>query len=81
KSAYLVIRHPQVKRIDPVRAYTFGVLYFVEGSLNIVDIELPEDLPLIEAHAIGLNLRSFPRLSAYSFIWISNAITNQSTLF
>ncbi|KAL7174651.1 hypothetical protein ACSBR2_033819 [Camellia fascicularis] len=46
KMTYLVIRHPQVKRIDTVRAYTFGVLYFVE-----VDIELPEELPLKEAHA------------------------------
>uniref|UniRef100_A0A9I9DA80 Cation efflux protein transmembrane domain-containing protein n=1 Tax=Cucumis melo TaxID=3656 RepID=A0A9I9DA80_CUCME len=27
---YLVIRHPEVKRVDTVRAYTFGVLYFVE---------------------------------------------------
>ena len=33
KLTYLVIRHPQVKRIDTVRAYTFGVLYFVEVSL------------------------------------------------
>lgn len=32
KLTYLVIRHPQVKRIDTVRAYTFGVLYFVEVS-------------------------------------------------
>jgi len=30
KLTYLVIRHPQVKRVDTVRAYTFGVLYFVE---------------------------------------------------
>ncbi|KAK9941367.1 hypothetical protein M0R45_017973 [Rubus argutus] len=45
---YVVIRHPQVKRIDTVRAYTFGVLYFVE-----VDIELPEKLSLKESHAIG----------------------------
>ncbi|KAK3204986.1 hypothetical protein Dsin_019032 [Dipteronia sinensis] len=53
KLTYLVIRHPKVKRIDTVRAYTFGVLYFVE-----VDIELPEDLPLIEAHAIGETLQN-----------------------
>lgn len=33
KLTYLVIRHPQVKRIDTVRAYTFGVLYFVEVRL------------------------------------------------
>ncbi|KAL3828895.1 hypothetical protein ACJIZ3_017697 [Penstemon smallii] len=52
KLTYLVIRHPQVKRIDTVRAYTFGVLYFVE-----VDIELPEDLPLKEAHSIGETLQ------------------------
>ncbi|KAG4167725.1 hypothetical protein ERO13_A13G214000v2 [Gossypium hirsutum] len=52
KLTYLVIRHPQVKRVDTVRAYTFGVLYFVE-----VDIELPEDLPLKEAHTIGETLQ------------------------
>ncbi|XP_019224128.1 PREDICTED: metal tolerance protein 4-like isoform X2 [Nicotiana attenuata] len=59
KLTYLVIRHPQVKRVDTVRAYTFGVLYFVE-----VDIELPEDLPLKEAHTIGetlqINLEKLP---------------------
>ncbi|KAJ4724100.1 Metal tolerance protein [Melia azedarach] len=53
KLTYLVIRHPEIKRIDTVRAYTFGVLYFVE-----VDIELPEDLPLKEAHAIGETLQN-----------------------
>ncbi|KAL6966318.1 Metal tolerance protein 4 [Sarracenia purpurea var. burkii] len=52
KLTYLVIRHPQIKRIDTVRAYTFGVLYFVE-----VDIELPEDLALKEAHTIGESLQ------------------------
>ncbi|KAJ8539869.1 hypothetical protein K7X08_014121 [Anisodus acutangulus] len=52
KLTYLVMRHPQVKRVDTVRAYTFGVLYFVE-----VDIELPEDLPLKEAHIIGEGLQ------------------------
>ncbi|XP_022157336.1 metal tolerance protein 4 [Momordica charantia] len=52
KLTYLVIRHPGVKRVDTVRAYTFGVLYFVE-----VDIELPEELPLKEAHAIGETLQ------------------------
>jgi cation diffusion facilitator family transporter len=52
KLTYLVLRHPGVKRIDTVRAYTFGVLYFVE-----VDIELPEDLPLKEAHFIGETLQ------------------------
>uniref|UniRef100_A0A0D9Z481 Uncharacterized protein n=2 Tax=Oryza TaxID=4527 RepID=A0A0D9Z481_9ORYZ len=53
KLTYLAIRHhPQIKRVDTVRAYTFGVLYFVE-----VDIELPEELPLKEAHAIGESLQ------------------------
>ncbi|KAK9736041.1 hypothetical protein RND81_04G246300 [Saponaria officinalis] len=52
KLTYLVLRHPQVKRIDTVRAYTFGVLYFVE-----VDIELPEEIHLKEAHAIGETLQ------------------------
>ncbi|KAF3947049.1 hypothetical protein CMV_026766 [Castanea mollissima] len=52
KLTYLVMRHPQVKRIDTVRAYTFGVLYFVE-----VDIELPEELCLKEAHTIGETLQ------------------------
>ncbi|CAA7401299.1 unnamed protein product [Spirodela intermedia] len=53
KLTYLVImHHPEIKRVDTVRAYTFGVLYFVE-----VDIELPEDLPLKEAHAIGESLQ------------------------
>ncbi|KAL2470462.1 putative metal tolerance protein C3 [Abeliophyllum distichum] len=53
KLTYLVMRHPQVKRVDTVRAYTFGVLYFVE-----VDIELPKDLPLNEAHTIGETLQT-----------------------
>ncbi|MBA0603300.1 hypothetical protein Gorai_003450 [Gossypium raimondii] len=53
KLAYLVLRHhPQIKRVDTVRAYTFGILFFVE-----VDIELPEDLPLKETHAIGESLQ------------------------
>ncbi|XP_021282049.1 metal tolerance protein 4-like isoform X2 [Herrania umbratica] len=53
KLTYLVLRHhPQIKRVDTVRAYTFGVLFFVE-----VDIELPEYLPLKEAHAIGESLQ------------------------
>ncbi|XP_055801906.1 metal tolerance protein 4-like [Solanum dulcamara] len=53
KLTYLVLRHDsQIKRVDTVRAYTFGVLYFVE-----VDIELPEDLPLKKAHVIGESLQ------------------------
>lgn len=31
KLTYLVLRHhPKINRVDTVRAYTFGVLYFVE---------------------------------------------------
>ncbi|OIW14104.1 hypothetical protein TanjilG_19483 [Lupinus angustifolius] len=52
KLTYVTVMHPQIKRVDTVRAYTFGALYFVE-----VDIELPEDLPLKEAHAIGESLQ------------------------
>lgn len=52
KLTYLVIMHSQIKRIDTVRAYTFGVLYFVE-----VDIELAENLPLREAHNIGESIQ------------------------
>ncbi|XP_010524701.1 PREDICTED: putative metal tolerance protein C3 isoform X1 [Tarenaya hassleriana] len=55
KLTYLVLFHgcDGIKRIDTVRAYTFGLLYFVE-----VDIELPEDMPLREAHAIGEMLQT-----------------------
>lgn len=37
KLTYLVIRHPQVQRIETVRSYTFGALYFVEVSYAIWD--------------------------------------------
>ncbi|XP_058727407.1 metal tolerance protein 4-like [Vicia villosa] len=53
KLTYLVLRHPGVKRVDTVRAYTAGVLYFVE-----VDIELPKDIPLTESHNIGESLQT-----------------------
>ncbi|CAH8384620.1 unnamed protein product [Eruca vesicaria subsp. sativa] len=54
KLTYLVLRQvaDNIRCVDTVRAYTFGVLYFVE-----VDIELPENLPLKEAHAIGETLQ------------------------
>uniref|UniRef100_A0A0D6QSQ3 Uncharacterized protein n=1 Tax=Araucaria cunninghamii TaxID=56994 RepID=A0A0D6QSQ3_ARACU len=53
KLTYLVLSHdPVIKHVDTVRAYTFGVLYFVE-----VDIELPDNLPLKEAHTIGESLQ------------------------
>lgn len=40
--------HKAVRHIDTVRAYTFGSHYFVE-----VDIVLPSDMPLRDAHDIG----------------------------
>jgi len=46
---YLAMKQDtRVKRVDTVRAYSFGALYFVE-----VDIELSEDMRLREAHTIG----------------------------
>ncbi|KAK4353690.1 hypothetical protein RND71_025884 [Anisodus tanguticus] len=44
--------HKAIKHIDTVRAYTFGFHYFVE-----VDIVLPADMPLQEAHDIGESLQ------------------------
>lgn len=44
KLTYLVIRHPQVKRVDTVRAYTFGVLYFVEVSLLNISSSIYNDI-------------------------------------
>ncbi|XAR72052.1 hypothetical protein NMG60_11018548 [Bertholletia excelsa] len=40
--------HKAIRHIDTVRAYTFGSHYFVE-----VDIVLPANMPLREAHDIG----------------------------
>lgn len=40
--------HKAIRHIDTVRAYTFGSHYFVE-----VDIVLPRDMPLQQAHDIG----------------------------
>ncbi|CAM6010272.1 unnamed protein product [Sphagnum balticum] len=54
KVTVITINHDsRIKRIDTVRAYTFGSLYFVE-----VDIELPEVMPLKEAHDIGEDLQT-----------------------
>ncbi|KAF9598881.1 hypothetical protein IFM89_032735 [Coptis chinensis] len=44
--------HKAIRHIDTVRAYTFGSQYFVE-----VDIVLPSDMPLREAHDIGESLQ------------------------
>ncbi|XP_014503172.1 metal tolerance protein 10 isoform X2 [Vigna radiata var. radiata] len=53
KLTYLIWNHhEEVKHIDTVRAYTFGAHYFVE-----VDIVLPEDMPLNQAHNIGETLQ------------------------
>ncbi|KAK4787127.1 hypothetical protein SAY86_010960 [Trapa natans] len=49
KLTYLTWNHHQeIRHIDTVRAYTFGSHYFVE-----VDIVLPEDMLLNQAHNIG----------------------------
>ncbi|WJX93254.1 Metal tolerance protein 10 [Trifolium repens] len=53
KLTYLIWNHhEEVKHIDTVRAYTFGAHYFVE-----VDIVLPKDMPLNQAHNIGETLQ------------------------
>lgn len=53
KLIYLIWNHhEQIKHIDTVRAYTFGAHYFVE-----VDIVLPEDMLLHQAHNIGETLQ------------------------
>ncbi|XP_050370651.1 metal tolerance protein 10-like [Argentina anserina] len=49
KLTYLSWNHDkEIKHIETVRAYTFGVNYFVE-----VDIVLPGDMSLSDAHNIG----------------------------
>lgn len=53
KLTYLIWNHHEaIKHIDTVRAYTFGSHYFVE-----VDIVLPEEMVLFEAHNIGEDLQ------------------------
>lgn len=53
KLTYLIWNHhSEVKHIDTVKAYTFGSHYFVE-----VDIVLPKDMPLHQAHNIGETLQ------------------------
>lgn len=49
KLTYLIWNHDEeIRHIDTVRAYTFGTHYFVE-----VDVVLPGDMPLSQAHDIG----------------------------
>ena len=45
--------HPKIVCIDTVRAYTFGPNFFVE-----VDVVLPEEMPLRQAHDIGESLQN-----------------------
>ncbi|RRT75279.1 hypothetical protein B296_00028280 [Ensete ventricosum] len=53
KLTYLIWNHDEhIRHIDTVRAYTFGSHYFVE-----VDIVLPADMPLSQAHDIGETLQ------------------------
>ncbi|XP_074271898.1 metal tolerance protein 9-like isoform X2 [Silene latifolia] len=53
KLTYLIWNHhEEIKHIDTVRAYTFGTHYFVE-----VDIVLPENMLLNQAHNIGETLQ------------------------
>ncbi|XP_022682664.1 metal tolerance protein 7 isoform X4 [Setaria italica] len=53
KLTYLIWNHhEEIQHIDTVRAYTFGTHYFVE-----VDIVLPGDMPLSQAHDIGESLQ------------------------
>ncbi|KMS99756.1 hypothetical protein BVRB_1g021200 [Beta vulgaris subsp. vulgaris] len=53
KLTYLIWNHhEEIKHIDTVRAYTFGSHYFAE-----VDIVLPEEMPLNQAHNIGETLQ------------------------
>lgn len=53
KLTYLIWNHhEEIQHIDTVRAYTFGSHYFVE-----VDIVLPQDMLLSQAHNIGETLQ------------------------
>jgi hypothetical protein len=37
---YLAMKHdPRVRRVDTVRAYSFGALYFVEVSQQLIALE------------------------------------------
>jgi divalent metal cation (Fe/Co/Zn/Cd) transporter len=54
KLTYLVWNHSSaILKIDTVRAYTLGNFYFAE-----VDIVLPKDMRLNEAHDIGESLQN-----------------------
>lgn len=53
KLTYLIWNHDEeIQHIDTVRAYAIGSNFFVE-----VDIVLPGDMPLSQAHNIGETLQ------------------------
>ena len=53
KLTWIAANHDkQIESVDTIRAYTFGVNYLVE-----VDIQLPPDMALKEAHDIGESLQ------------------------
>ena len=53
KLTWIAANHDQrIESVDTIRAYTFGVNYLAE-----VDIQLPPDMPLKEAHDIGESLQ------------------------
>ncbi|XP_040985636.1 metal tolerance protein 10-like isoform X1 [Juglans microcarpa x Juglans regia] len=76
KLTYLIWNHDkEIKHIDTVRAYTFGCNYFVE-----VDIVLPEDMSLGQAHNIGETLQEkleiFPEVER-AFVHVDFDITHK----
>ena len=53
KLTWIAANHDhRIESVDTIRAYTFGVNYLVE-----VDVQLPPDMPLKEAHDIGESLQ------------------------
>uniref|UniRef100_A0ACD5U2G8 Uncharacterized protein n=1 Tax=Avena sativa TaxID=4498 RepID=A0ACD5U2G8_AVESA len=76
KLTYLCWNHHEaVRHLDTVRAYTFGSHYFVE-----VDIVLPCNMPLQEAHDIGEalqeKLESLPEIER-AFVHLDYEFTHQ----
>ncbi|KAG0558723.1 hypothetical protein KC19_10G048800 [Ceratodon purpureus] len=76
KLTYLCWNHHQdIRQIDTVRAYTFGSHYFAE-----VDIVLPGDMPLQQAHDIGEalqdKLESLPEIER-AFVHLDYEVTHR----
>ncbi|KAG0561263.1 hypothetical protein M758_9G049200 [Ceratodon purpureus] len=67
--------HKEIRQIDTVRAYTFGSHYFAE-----VDIVLPADMPLQQAHDIGESLQdkleSLPEIER-AFVHLDYEVTHR----